>query len=332
MTPTIKEIAKRAKVSIATVSRALNDDESVTKETKQLVMSISEQINYRPNILARNFVKKKSNIIGLILPEISDEFFTEIIQGIDEITFSFNHFTLVASSHKNRTIVESISTFLGNGMIGGLIILLPSFTEEIKKVLTKPHIPVVLISGDTSIKKFDTIGIDNYQGSYDLTNYLIRSKGYRKFSYISGPLNNSDALQRKKGFQDACRKNNINVEKGRIMEGDFTRQSGESLCRELLQESKKPEIIVAANDMMAVGCYNVIKAHKLKLPADIAVTGFDDIQLSKYIEPGLTTVKANIEEVSKTAATLIMNKMKKQLKEAPQQIRIKTELVIRKSC
>src|ERR1035438_4576295 len=114
MAPTIKEIAKRANVSIATVSRALNDDERVTEETKQLINSISDQLNYRPNILARNFVKKKSNIIGLILPEISDEFFTDIIKGIDEITFSFNYFTMVASSHKNKTIVESISTLIGS--------------------------------------------------------------------------------------------------------------------------------------------------------------------------------------------------------------------------
>ena len=332
MATTIKEIAKRAKVSIATVSRALNDDERVTEETKQLINSISDQLNYRPNILARNFVKKKSNIIGLILPEISDEFFTDIIQGIDEISFSFDYYTMVASSHKNKTIVESISTFIGSGMIGGLIILVPLFTDEIKNVLCKPHIPVILICGDSTIKDFDTISIDNYQGSYDLTNYLICSKGYKKISYISGPLNNIDALLRKKGLQDACRENNINVEKEWIKEGDFTRQSGETLCREILRGSKKPEIIVAANDMTAVGCYNVIKAHNLKIPADIAVTGFDDILLARYIEPGLSTVRANIEEVSKTAATMLMNKMKKQLKKEPQHIRIKTELVMRKSC
>jgi DNA-binding LacI/PurR family transcriptional regulator len=332
MAPTIKEIAKRANVSIATVSRALNDDERVTYETKQLINTISDQLNYRPNILARNFVKKKSNIIGLILPEIADEIFTDIIQGIDEITYSFDYYSMVASSHKNKTIVESISTFMGSGLIGGLIILVPFFTEEIKNVLYKPNIPVVLLCGDSSIKKFDTISIDNYQGSNDLTNYLICSKGYREISYISGPLNNSDAILRKKGFLDACRKNNINIEKEWIKEGDFTRQSGENLCREILQGNKKPGIIVAANDMMAVGCYNVIKAHKLKIPFDIAVTGFDDIQLAKYIEPGLTTVSANIEEVSKTAATILMDKMKKQLKVEPQHIRIKTELVIRKSC
>jgi LacI family transcriptional regulator len=332
MAPTIKEIAKKAKVSIATVSRALNNDERVTEETKLLIKSISDQLNYRPNMLARNFVKKKSNIIGLILPEISDEFFTEIIQGIDEVTYSFNYFTLVASSHKNRTIVESISTFMGSGMIGGLIILLPSFTNEIKKALQKPTIPVVLISGDSSTKNYDTISIDNYQGSYDLANYIISSKGYRNISYISGPLINIDASQRKKGFLDACRKNNIIVEKEWLKEGDFTRQSGEALCRELLQGNKKPEIIVAANDMMAVGCFTVIKAHKLKLPADIAVTGFDDILLARYIDPGLTTVGVNIEEVSKTAATILINKMKKQLKEEPIHIRIKTDLVIRKSC
>jgi DNA-binding LacI/PurR family transcriptional regulator len=332
MATTIKEIAKRARVSIATVSRALNDDERVTEETKKLINSISNQLNYHPNILARNFVKKKSNIIGLILPEISDEYFTEIIQGIDEITFSFGYYTMVVSSHKNKTIVESISTLIGSGMIGGLMVLVPFFTEEIKNVLSKPHIPVIHICGDSSIKKFDTISIDDYQGSFDLTNYLICSKGYKKFSYISGPLNNIDAILRKKGFQDACRKNNINVEKKWIKEGDFTRQCGETLCREILQENKKPEIIVAANDMMAVGCYNVIKAHKLKIPADIAVTGFDDILLARCVEPGLTTVRANIEEVSKTAATMLMNKMKKQLKEEPQHIRIITELVIRKSC
>src|SRR3972149_3440992 len=126
MASTVKEIAKKANVSIATVSRALNGDEKVKKDTKELVLLVAKELNYNPNIIARNFVKKSSNIVGLILPNITDEFFSEIIRGVDQITYSRGYYTSVASSHENRSIEETIAAVLGSGLVGGVVVLVPA--------------------------------------------------------------------------------------------------------------------------------------------------------------------------------------------------------------
>jgi LacI family transcriptional regulator len=332
LTATIKEIAKKAKVSIATVSRVLNNDERVTAKTRDLVLKISEELNYTPNILARNFVKKKSNVIGLILPEISDEFFTEIIKGVDEITFNHGYYTLVASSHKYRTLDESILTFMQNGIVGGMILLVSSLNNNIRSIIDKSKIPIVMISGHNETGKYDAVSIDNYQGAFDITEYLIVEKGIKKIAHICGPLDNDDALLRKRGFKDACEKHNVTIPSGWVLNGDFTRESGEAAFNEIIKMKNKPAIIFAGNDMMAVGCYDAAAKAGLKIREDIGIVGFDDIFIAQYLSPGLTTVRVQIEEVGKTAADILMKKIYGRIDPSHPVIRISTKLIIRDSC
>jgi LacI family transcriptional regulator len=330
--PTIKVIAKKANVSIATVSRALNNDHRVKDETRNLILKISKELNYNPNLLARSFVKRQSNVVGLILPDIYDEFFTEIIRGVDEVTFSAKFFTMVASSHKYRSLAESVATFIKGGMLGGIIILVSSLTEEFIKVIDQSRIPVVLITGSDQKTKYDTITIDNYQGAFGMTEFLLRTKNYKNPVHISGPADNDDAVFRKKGFIDACKKNNLNISKSSILLGDFSRESGEAAFFSAAKMRNKPDVIFAANDMMALGCYDAAANLRLKIPDDIAIAGFDDIFVSKYLSPGLTTVRVQIEEVGKAAAEILIKKMTQDQSYTLHSIRISTELKIRESC
>ena len=332
MTPTIKEIAKKAKVSIATVSRVLNNDQKVTKKTRDIVLNVSNELNYKPNILARNFVKKKSNVIGLILPEISDEFFTEIIKGVDEVTFTHGYYTMVASSHKYRTLDESILTFMQNGIVGGMILLVSSLNNNIKEILNQSKIPIVMISGHNDAGKYDAVSIDNYKGAFDITEYLIVEKGFKKIAHISGPLDNDDALLRKSGFTDACQKHNFTKNNSIILNGDFTRETGKAAFYELLKMKTKPEAVFAANDMMALGCYDAASKEGIKIPEDIGIVGFDDIFVSQYLSPGLTTVRVQIDEVGKTAADILMKKIQGQNNPSHPIVRISTKLIVRGSC
>jgi DNA-binding LacI/PurR family transcriptional regulator len=329
---TIKEIAAKANVSIATVSRALNNDVKVEEKTKLRIIRIAEELNYKPNLLARNFVKRTSNIIGLILPEISDEFFTEIIKGVDEITFTQGYYTMVASSHKYRTLEESILTFMQNGIVGGMILLLSSLNNDIRKILSQSKIPVVLISGHNETGKYDAVSIDNYQGAFEMTEYLIVKKGFKKIAHITGPKDNDDALLRKQGYLDALRKHKITINNSWIAKGDFTREAGVAACNEILKMKSKPEVIFAANDMMALGCYDVIAKAGIKIPEQIGVVGFDDIFVAKYLSPGLTTVRVQIEEVGKTAANILMKKIQGRNDPTHPVVRISAQLVIRGSC
>jgi DNA-binding LacI/PurR family transcriptional regulator len=332
MSPTIKQIASRANVSIATVSRALNNDCRVTDETRKKVLNISKELNYKPNLVARNFVKKTSYTIGLVLPEISDEFFTDIIRGVDEITYKNGFFTMVASSHKQRTLADSITAFLNSRLVGGVILLLSNYTDEIKNILHQSKIPVVLIGGGKNDCEFDTVAIDNYQGAFNATEYFIKQKGLTKIAHITGPKENDDASLRKEGFLDACKKNGVDINKIFIVEGDFTRDAGYKGFIKLYEQSNKPEAIFAANDMMALGCYDAASFLGLKIPDDIALIGFDDIFVSQYLNPSLTTVRVQIEEVGRTAANLLVDKLKGTNGHAHPVVKIPAELIIRNSC
>jgi LacI family transcriptional regulator len=332
MTPTIKQIAKKANVSIATVSRALNNDIRVTEITREKVVRISNDLNYKPNLVARNFVKKTSYAIGLILPDISDEFFTDIIRGVDEITYKNGYYTMVASSHKHRTLADSIKTFSETGLVGGVILLMSAMTDDLKIILDHAKIPFVLIGGGKEDRDFDIVAIDNYQGAFNATEYLIKKKKFKKIAHITGPAENYDAFLRKKGFIDACKKNGISINKSFIVDGNFTIDSGYHGFIQLYGLPEKPEAIFAANDMMALGCYDAAHYFNVKIPADISLIGFDDIFMSKYINPSLTTVRVQIEEVGKAAATLLMKRLNDSNGKAHSLIKIPTELIIRNSC
>ena len=329
MAPTIKEIAARAHVSIATVSRVINKDPRVTEETRAHILKIAEKLEYRPNILARNFAQKKSNLIGLILPEISDEYFTEVIKGVDEIAFSQNLYTVVASSHKYKSLKDEVVTFIKSGLLSGLILLVSSLNDELSSILSKSHLPVVIINSNSKIKNFDRIGIDDYYGSYSMTEYLIRKKHYVFLSHITGPLDNDDAGLRRNGFIDACKKFGA---KYVIEKGDFSQEGGFNACKKLMNLKSRPQVIFAANDMMAIGCYDYIKQLKLQIPKDIGVVGFDDIFVSQYLNPPLTTVHVNIDEVGKRAAELLLNKIQISNNIPTSVVHIPTELILRESC
>lgn len=332
MAATIKQIAEQAKLSIATVSRALSDDQKVRSETKQLVLKIAKELKYKPNLIARNFVKRKSNIIGLILPDISDEFFSEIIRGVDETSYKHGYYTMVISSHKNRSLGESVHAMMGSGIVGGFIMLVPFFDKEIKNALSHERVPFVIISGDSEIGDYNIVSIDNYKAAYELTEHLIKNRGYKKIAHFTGPLDNNDAILRKKGFYDACKNNGIDVKKNWVINGDFTKESGEAAALKIIGQKSKPEVIFAANDMMALGCYNALANSGLKIPRDMGVAGFDDILISRHLNPPLTTVKVHIDELGTIASKILINKMNGENHSVSQKIKVATELVIRKSC
>jgi LacI family transcriptional regulator len=327
---TIKEIAKKAKVSIATVSRAFNDGK-IKPETKSLIMNIAGELNYNPNLLARNFVKKQSNVIGLILPDITDEFFSELIRGVDETTFNYGYYAIVISSHKNRSLVESVSQLNSSGLVGGIILLVPHFSDELKNILDTNRIPVVIISGDSDIGNYDVVSIDNYHAAYTLTKYLIKKKGYTRIAHISGPLDNFDAVIRQKGFLDACRDFKIKIKNEWLLEGDFSRESGEQNFKKIWKLSDKPEVIFASNDMMAIGCLTIADEKGIRIPEEIAVVGVDDVFVSGIIKPGLTTMKVFIDRVGRIASKILIESIQDKTKKK-QKIKIRTELIERLSC
>jgi DNA-binding LacI/PurR family transcriptional regulator len=332
MSITIKEIAEKANVSIATVSRAINNDVKVKDTTKDLILNLAKEFNYKPNVLARNFVKKKTYTIGLILPEVVDEFFTEIIRGVDSIAYAGGYNVMVAGTHSERTMAESFSNFMGKGVADGIILMAPSLNDQLKDLLIKNITPTVLINSKVELENYNTVGVDNFQGAYSIIEYLIKSLNYKKIAHIAGPDANNDAIQRREAYKKALKNNNIELNHQWLVNSDFTIKGGEYACRRLLSLLDKPQVIFAANDMMTVGCYKAISSFGLKIPDDIGVVGFDDIFISQFLTPRLTTVHVPIFELGKTAAELLLKKIDNPEINECNHIRITTGIVIGKSC
>jgi len=332
MKMTIKEVAERANVSIATVSRALNNHPKISHATKEYILKIAEELNYKPNFTARSLAKKETKIIGLVLPEIQGDFFTEVIKGVDQVAHSGGYHVVVAGSHSERSIVESIMSFMGESMVDGVILMIPAISDQLKELISIDNAPsVVIINGKHDIEDFDIVYIDNFQGAYSITDYLLKNYGYTKIAHIKGPNKNNDAAERLAGYKAALIDNNIEPLDEWIVNGDFTIKGGEFACSRLLSLRDKPEVIFAGNDMMAAGCYRVIKAHGLSIPGDIGIVGFDHTFLSEFISPPLTTVHVPILEVGKTAASLLLEKIKNK-EHKPEQIKISTGIILGESC
>jgi DNA-binding LacI/PurR family transcriptional regulator len=334
MATTIKDIAKRAGVSIATVSRSLNEDEKVKEETKNLVLSIAEELDYKPNLLARSFVTKKSNIIGLVMPDIFGEFFMELIRGVDDVCFSKGYYTMVTSSHSKRSTVESIIDYMSKGIVGGIILMTPSINDEIKKTLKNTQLPLIIINSKSELEQYDSISLDNYKGAYDLVNFLIKTKKYKKIAHISGPKENNDSINREKGYLDALKDNGIEINKSWILRGDFTTEQGKICSESLLKMKNRPQAIFASNDMTAIGCYQIARNMGMKIPDDIAIAGFDDIFVSQFLSPRMTTVKVPIFDLGKKAAELLVKKIETEKVNSKKihHLKLSTKLVVGESC
>ncbi|GMU88684.1 MAG: LacI family transcriptional regulator [Chlorobiota bacterium] len=301
----IHEVAKLAGVSIATVSRAFNNSKLIKGDTKSRILRIAEEIDYKPSPLARGLSTRMTDTIGVIIPDITGEFFTDIIHGIDEEAHRWNKFIIVASSHSQRNAVETLIDFMSSGRVDGVIMMAPQIHKEVPEIISKSKRPVVLINSLNDIDEAVSISIDNYQGTVANVEHLLEH-GFKRIAIIKGPKDNCDAEERFLGYQDTLEKHGIEINPNWVVDGDFTVRSGYYGFMRLMTLAERPEAIFATNDMMALGVYEGAKVLKVRIPQDIAVTGFDDIYLSRLLTPRLTTVHAPIEELGSKAVRYLL--------------------------
>lgn len=300
MSATITEIAQKAGVSIATVSRAMNNNASIKDETRRRILRLAQELDYKPNPIARSLSRKRTDTIGVILPEIVDEFFSEFIRGIDEEAYRSNHYVMISSSHSQRNIVETLLEFMGSGRVDGVILMAPRMHSETVSLVRRSKRPVVLVNVCPEVKDVVSFNIDNQQGAYAIVKHLI-DHGYQRVGFIHGPEGNCDADERFRGYQAALNENNMNLIENLIIPGDFSVRSGYYGFSRLMSQKEKPDAVFAANDMMAVGIYEAARTSNINIPQDIAVVGFDDVFLSRLLMPRLTTVHVPIAELGSKA-------------------------------
>ncbi len=329
---TIKDVAQKAGVSVSTVSKVLNQNYPVSEKTRKKVLKAIQELNYTPNPTARSLVLKKTHTIGVILPDIHGDFFSEIIKGIDKKAREFGYHVLLTSSHSNLKELDEALLSLVNGKVDGLIIMNPTLRTSYVETRLLKKMPVVLLNCCGDIQNADVILIDNYTGAYNLTKHLIKH-GHRKIAVITGPVDNFDSIERLKGYKDALREAGIEPVQEFEFRGDFTKETGYEVMKAILALPEKPTAIFALNDDMAIGAVQFAKKMGIKIPQDIAIVGFDDIPMAEYIQPSLTTVRVPMDKVGVLAAEKLFKRIRKE-EEKPKFTKtiLETTLIVRESC
>ena len=326
---TIKDVARRANVSVATVSRALNGHENVTEAVRLRVFAVANELRYSPHHAARSLSSRRTRTIGVVLPDLYGEFFSELMRGIDQVARERGLHLLVSSYHGNPE-EQGAALRAMRGRVDGLLVMSP-YLDNVG-VLTDhlpPSLPAVLLNTCLSDAAIPALSIDNYGGARTLMHHLIES-GYRRIAFIAGPEDNFDAHERLRGYRDAIAEA-LPKAKPWILPGDFDEASGHRAGRELLASKQRPDAVFAANDMMALGCLFAFNQAGLQVPGDIALAGFDDIPLSRYVHPSLTTMRVDITEFGGRALRALLDRPEQEDAETPAQVLLAPELIARES-
>ena len=289
---TIRDVARLAQVSVASVSRALNGLNNVRDETRERVIAAANELGYVPHAGARSLSLSRSNAIGVVLPDLHGEFFSEIVRGMDREASRLGYLLLLSNFHADP---EQAATALRamRGRVDGLLVMAPHVPLTALEKALPPALPSLLINcrGDAIARP--SIRLDNAAGSDAVVRHLVE-QGRRRIVHIAGPEGNLDAQERKQGYLDAMSEYAPDVEP-RILEGDFTEEAGEAAAAVLTADPAGCDAVFAGNDMMAIGCFQGLKAAGVQVPEQIAVAGFDDVPLARYL--GLTTVRVRIAEL-----------------------------------
>lgn len=326
MAITIIEIAKIAGVSIATVSRVVNGkSKGVSEETRARIKDIIEKYDYHTNTLAKSLVTKKTKSIGLILPDVSNPFFSDIAKSVEAAAAEAGYNVFLCNSDENFEKEKNYIRALTDKNVDG-VIFIPASNKKRTTGSSVFEMPVVLIDRDLP---GDNVGVflDNQNGGYIVTTYLIES-GHTKIAFIGGPVNDHNANDRFEGYKIACRDNNIEVYDDYIMFGEYTIQSGISFSKRI--NELDVTACVCANDLIAMGLISGLKKLGKRVPENISVTGFDDIFLSDINDPPITTVKQPTYEMGKKAVQILMHIINHD-KKAVTSRTLQSHLVIRNS-
>jgi LacI family transcriptional regulator len=296
---TIRDVARRAGVSVASASRALNGQPSVTATTREKIEAAARALNYVPHVGARSLTRNKSDAIGVVLPDLFGEFFSEIIRGIDRVAHGHGLQLFLSNMHGSpREASQAVAAM--RGRVDGLIVMAPDGKPVVGAKVRVPGPPLVVLSSAGPIKGVSTVGIDNVGGARAMTDHLV-SSGYRRIAFVSGPRANPDSQQRLAGFRDALAR--LTGERSPVViPGDFTESSGAEAARLLISSGARFDAIFCANDMMAVGCMQTLADAGIVVGRDIGVAGFDDIPIAHYVAPSLTTMNVGVAELGAAAA------------------------------
>lgn len=325
---TIYDVARVAGVSISTVSHVLNSTRYVSDQTKAQVLQAVAELNYRPSSLARALVRQETQTIALIVPDNVNPFFAELAHGIEDYGFQAGYNVILCNSNRSRTKELAYLDMLISKRVDGLIYMTVDKSEELLQPLLDNRIPVVTF--DRNYHNLDAILLDNFRGGYEATQHLI-GLGHTRIACISGPDMLTRSGDRVRGYRQALLEASIPAPDELLIRGDWTYQSGRDAAAQLFALSSPPTAIFACNDTMAVGAISYVSQKSLRVPEEVSVVGFDNIALSAFSCPPLTTVATPVEEVGQRLCQLLLDRINDELPPEPHRFVIQGELIVRES-
>ena len=327
---TIREVARAAGVSIATVSRVFNNSSLVNADTAQRVLEEASRLDYWPNSAAQSLTTRCTRTFGVLLPDLFGEFYSDVIRGIDREARLNDYQILLSSSHSNAEDVLSASRAM-LGRIDGLIMMAPDEASIDTVERVRRRIPVVLLNPRLPVKRCHSVGIENFGGALAAMEHLL-SLGHREIALVAGPEGNVDAEERLRGFRQALTAAGLAPDQALVVEGDFREMAGFEAGSRILARQPRPTAVFCANDSMAIGLLAALRRAGCNVPDDIAVVGFDNVTIADYLNPALTTVHVDACGLGRQAVAMMLGAIEAGPQETPERQVIPAVLKIRQSC
>ncbi|HEU5185317.1 MAG TPA: LacI family DNA-binding transcriptional regulator [Gemmatimonadaceae bacterium] len=326
---TIRDVARAARVSVATVSRALNDSGPVRDDTRRRVRDAARDLRFTPHGAARSLITSRTNTLGVLLPDLYGEFFSEIIRGIDREAQRAGYQLLLSSARNAQDEVHGAFRAM-YGRVDGLILMAPDGELAEMFAQRRDGTPIVFINSPVESDDACVITIDNHGGAYRMVKHLVQ-KGRDRVALLCGAERNHDAMERMRGYRDALDDCGISRDPRWEVPGDFSEGSGYRAARAVLKLRPRANAIFAANDAMAVGALSALREDGLAIPEDVAVAGFDDIPIARYLSPPLSSVHVPIAQLGERAMGLLLGEVATPGAKNGHRVVLPTTLVIRES-
>ena len=326
---TIKDVARKANLSVATVSRVIRGKEHISDKAKKKVLAAIEELNYQPNIIARNLREQKTKTILIIVPDIKNTFFPDVFRGIESVAMRRGYQVILQDMQNDVRIEEKYFNALSQRQVDGIISLSAKSEKHIIEYVAREY-KLVIAGQYLKNANIPTIAINNVEAAQKAVEHLIKL-GHKRIAHIAGPLSQIIFQDRLKGYCSALENHNIPIDPQLVFKGDFSYSSGEILASKIIELNNSVTAIFSANDEMAVGTIKALKAAGKRVPEDYAVVGFDNIQMSSIVEPALTTIENPKQEMGIKAMEMLIKLLDGE-PIADTKITLGYDLIVRESC
>ncbi len=333
MSVSIEDVAKAARVSISTVSRVINHRvDLVNQKTRERVETAIERLGYRPNAFARGLMLRRSEIVGLILPDLHGEFYSEIIRGANQQAREMGYNLIVSSTRDGDDSHSLLAATQRRTLLDGVAVMVSELTDRIQEVLASFQLPFVVLDDDIDGTPHDSVIIDQHYGAAALTRHLLEQRGVHRVIFVGGPATNVDSRARFEACRNVLNERGMTLAPGDIYHLDYRYETALRLAsRELPKWTASRACVFAANDEMAAGILAAAASAGVAVPRELAVVGFDDTRVARMTHPTLTTVRVPMSEMGAKGIELLCRRVAAPDR-TPMRLSLKPELIVRESC